>query len=57
MDRISFLKERVINTRPEMDLENARILTASYRETAGEPAVMQKAKAFYRQCAEKTVKI
>ena len=57
MERINFLKERVINTRPEMDLENAKILTASYRETSGEPAVIRKAKAFYRQCAEKTVTI
>jgi len=57
MERINFLKDRVINTRPEMDLENARILTASYRETSGECAAMQKAKAFFRQCAEKTVKI
>ena len=57
LERVNFLKERVINTRPEMDLENARILTASYRETAGEPAALQKAKAFYRQCAEKSVRI
>ena len=57
LERVNFLKDRVINTRPEIDLENARILTASYRETAGEPAAIQKAKAFYRQCAEKSVNI
>ena len=57
MERINFLKNRVINTRPEVDLENARLLTASYRETAGEPLCVQKAKAFYRQCAEKTARI
>jgi len=57
MERINFLKDRVINTRPEIDLENAKILTASYRETAGESAAIQKAKAFYRQCAEKSVAI
>ena len=33
MTRINFLKERVLNTRPEMDLENARILTESFLET------------------------
>ena len=33
--RINFMKERVVNTIPEMDLENARILTESFRETGG----------------------
>jgi len=57
MKRIEFLKERVVHTRPEMDLENAVILTKSFRETAGEPLPVRKAKAFRRQCIEKTVKI
>ena len=56
-DRINRLKEKVLNTYPEIDLENARILTATFRETAGEPLVIQKAKAFRRQCQEKTVQI
>ena len=38
MDRIDRLKERVLNTRPEMDLENARLLTESFQETEGEPS-------------------
>jgi len=57
MKRIELLKDRVVSTRPEMDLENAVILTKSFRETAGEPLPVQKAKAFRRQCLEKTVKI
>ncbi len=57
MERINFLKNRVVNVKPEMDLENARILTKSFIETAGEPLAIQKAKAFRRQCKEKTVKI
>lgn len=56
-DRIQYMKERVVNTVPEMDLENARILTESFKETAGEPLCIQKAKAFRKQCREKTVKI
>ncbi|MDD4364805.1 MAG: pyruvate formate lyase family protein, partial [Synergistales bacterium] len=56
-DRINRLKEKVLDTYPEIDLENARILTATFRETAGEPLVIQKAKAFRRQCQEKTVQI
>ena len=47
--RINFMKERVVNTIPEMDLENARILTESFRETGGEPLAIQKAKSFRRQ--------
>lgn len=57
MDRISRLKNRVLNTRPEMDLENAVILTRGFQESEGEPLVVQKAYAFRKQCMEKTVKI
>lgn len=57
LERIEYLKDRVVNTRPEIDLENARILTKSFRETQGEPLTVRKAKAFRRQCKEKTVKI
>lgn len=57
MSRLNRLKERVINTRPEMDLENAAILTREFKNTEGEPLVLRKAKAFRRQCQEKTVTI
>ncbi len=57
MERINRLKKRVLATQPEMDLENARLLTMGFREAEGDPLVLRKAKAFYRQCAEKTVKI
>ena len=57
LKRIERMKERVTNTRPEVDLENARILTKSFQMTAGQPLVIQKAKAFRAQCLEKTVRI
>jgi formate C-acetyltransferase len=57
LNRIEYLKERVVNTRPEIDLENARILTKSFIETEGEPLPIRKAKTFRKQCQEKTVKI
>jgi formate C-acetyltransferase len=57
LKRIHMLKERVLNTRPEVDMENARILTESFRETAGLPWVLRKAKAVNRQCSEKSVTI
>lgn len=57
MQRVNSLKERVIATQPEMDLENARILTQGFRESEGQPLVLRKAKAFLKQCREKSVKI
>ena len=57
LGRIEALKGKVLETYPEIDLEDAVILTRSFRETEGEPLVMRKAKAFRRQCREKTVKI
>ena len=57
MERIDRLKNRVITTRPEMDLENGAILTREFIETEGEPHVLRKAKAFRRQCEEKSIAI
>lgn len=57
MKRVQHLKDRVLGTQPEMDLENARILTEGFREAEGEPLVVRKAKAFRKQCQEKTVTI
>lgn len=57
MERIHRLKDRVLNTRAEMDLENAEIFTRGFQESEGEPYVVQRAYAFRKQCLEKTVKI
>ncbi len=57
MDRVNRLKERVLGTKPEMDLENARLLTEGFMESEGQPLVLQKAHAFRKQCREKTVTI
>lgn len=57
LERIAIMKKRVIDARPEMDLENARILTESFIETEGKPFVVRKAEAFRKQCMKKTVKI
>ena len=57
MDRIDRLKARVLATRPEMDLEDAVILTKGFQESEGEMHVIQKAHAFRKQCREKSVKI
>lgn len=55
--RIDFMRERIVKIVPEMDLEPARIMTESFMETEGEPLCIRKAKALYRMCDQKTVKI
>ena len=57
MDRIDRLKQRVLKTKPEMDLENAIILTKGFQESEGQPLCIRKAYAFKKQCLENTVKI
>ncbi|MCL1874484.1 MAG: formate C-acetyltransferase/glycerol dehydratase family glycyl radical enzyme [Clostridiales bacterium] len=57
MDRIERLKQQVLSRRPQMDLENAVLLTRGFQESEGEPLVVQKAFAFRKQCLEKTVPI
>lgn len=57
MGRVNRLKQRVHDTYPEIDMENAVILTRGFQESEGEPLVIQKAYAFRKQCLEKTVRI
>jgi formate C-acetyltransferase len=57
LERIKRLKDRVMETRPSMDLENAKILTESFQQTESQPNVLRKAKAFREQCRRKTVTI
>lgn len=57
MDRVNRLKAKVFDTYPEIDLEAAKLLTESFLETQGEALVTRKAKAFLKQCREKTVEI
>ena len=57
LERIERLKQRVLSTRPEMDLENAVLLTKGFEQSEGLPLCRQKAHAFYVQCREKTVTI
>jgi len=57
MDRIERLKDRVVLKRPEMDLENARLLTRSFQDSEGEPLVVRKAKGFHLQCQQKDITI
>lgn len=55
LKRIARLKERLLTIKPEMDLENARILTEGFIEYANMPLILKKAYAFRKQCREKTI--
>lgn len=57
LERIARIKKRAVETKPEMDLENARILTKSFKENEGKPLVVKKAEGFRKQCMEKSIKI
>ncbi|HZW97822.1 MAG TPA: formate C-acetyltransferase/glycerol dehydratase family glycyl radical enzyme [Bacillota bacterium] len=54
-ERISRLKDRLLSVKPEMDLENARILTEGFIEYENMPLILKKAYAFRKQCREKTI--
>lgn len=53
--RVARARERVLTTRPSVDLENASILTRSYQKTEGQPLALRKAMAFKEQCEQKTI--
>lgn len=57
MSRIMRLKQHVINTTPEVDMEDAVLLTKGYMESDGETLAVQKGYAFWKQCTEKSVTI
>lgn len=57
MDRIDKLRQRVVDATPTMDIENALILTESFKQTEALSKEMRKAKAFKEICEQKTVTI
>lgn len=57
MKRIEALREQYLNTRVDMDVYNAKYLTEGFKETEGQPWIIQKATGFYRQCEKKNIYI
>lgn len=55
--RVEKARERLLGTKPFVDLENAQIMTESFLSSEGEAYVFRKAKAFREQCERKTVRI
>lgn len=55
--RIEQLLKRYWESKPEVDIERARIYTQSYKETEGEATIIRRAKAFRKYCDERKINI
>ena len=57
MERIEALRQQYLNTRVDMDVYNAKYLTEGFKETEGQPWIIQKATGYYHQCQKKNIYI
>ena len=57
MDRINMLRDQYLNTRVDMDVYNAKYLTEGFKETEGQPWIIQKATGYLHQCRKKNIYI
>lgn len=57
MHRIEALRKQYLDTRVDMDVYNAKYLTEGFKETEGQPWIIQKATGFLHQCRDKNIYI
>ena len=57
MERIEALRQQYLDTRVEMDVYNAEYLTEGFKETEGQPWIIQKATGYKRICEKKNIYI
>lgn len=57
MERIEALRQQYLNTRVDMDVYNAKYLTEGFKESEGQPWIIQKATGYLHQCKKKNVYI
>lgn len=55
--RIEKLLKTYWESKPEVDIERARIYTQSYQETEGEDTIIRRAKAFKKYCDERKINV
>jgi pyruvate formate-lyase/glycerol dehydratase family glycyl radical enzyme len=55
--RVKSLRDKVMNATPEVCLERAWLMTASYKETEGQPEVMRRARALRKILSEMSIGI
>ena len=52
MERIEALRQQYLSTRVDMDVYNAKYVTEGFKETEGQPWIIQKATGYARTCAD-----
>ncbi|WP_293008471.1 MULTISPECIES: glycyl radical protein [unclassified Oscillibacter] len=57
MRRIEALRRQYLGTRVEMDVYNAKYLTEGFKESEGQPWIIQKAIGYRNQCRKKNIYI
>ena len=57
MQRIQALRQQYLNTRVDMDVYNAKYVTEGFKETEGQPWIIQKATGYARTCEKKQIYI
>ena len=57
LERIEALRQQYLNTRVEMDVYNAKYLTEGFKESEGQPWIIQKATGYTHQCRKKNIYI
>lgn len=57
LDRIENLRRQYLSTRVDMVVYNAKYLTEGFKDSEGEPWIIQKATGYYYQCKKKNVYI
>lgn len=54
-EKVSREKEELLSATPRVDIERLKLLLDVYKETEGQPAVIRRARLFYRLCCEKSL--
>ena len=57
MERIEALRQQYLSTRVDMDVYNAKYVTEGFKETEGQPWIIQKATGYARTCEKKQIYI
>ena len=57
MERIEALRQQYLSTRVDMDVYNAKYMTEGFKETEGQPWIIQKATGYARTCEKKQIYI
>jgi len=55
--RIAYLRERILNSCPSLDIQRARLITKAYMDAEGEPIVAVRGKAMYKLFTELPIHI